>query len=123
MSSSGSYKGFSASLKVDFSRFQESMSSGSRFGENKVTYQLGSEAHPEPIALKLVPLTEPVNRLYFQAKGIGCPLKTLSPNHGVVPTGKPGKQGQPGPTTTTTTTTLYFPLLEYYFHIIEYKNN
>ena len=24
---------------------------------------------------------------------------------------------------TTTTTTLYFPLLEYYFHIIEYKNN
>ena len=22
-----------------------------------------------------------------------------------------------------TTTTLYFPLLEYYFHIIEYKNN
>ena len=26
-------------------------------------------------------------------------------------------------TTTTTTTTLYFPLLEYYFHIIEYKNN
>ena len=23
----------------------------------------------------------------------------------------------------TTTTTLYFPLLEYYFHIIEYKNN
>ena len=97
MSSSGSYKGFSASLKVDFSRFQESMSSGSRFGENKVTYQLGSEAHPEPITLKLVPLTEPVNRLYFQAKGIGCPLKSLSPNHGVVPTGKPGKQGQPGP--------------------------
>ena len=72
MSASGSYKGFSGSLKVDFKRFQESMSSGTKFGENKVVFQSGGDNLPEPIGLKLIPITEVLNPLYFEALNSQC---------------------------------------------------
>ena len=50
--------GFSASLKVDFNTFKESMSKDTKFGEHKVVFKSGGPNLPEPIGLKLVPITE-----------------------------------------------------------------
>jgi len=58
VSLSGSYLGYSASLKVDVNAFKESMSEGTKFGENKVVLTSGGPNLPEPIGLKLVPIYE-----------------------------------------------------------------
>lgn len=78
VSASGLYIGFQGSLKVDFSLFQESMSSNTKFGQNKVTFHSGGDELPEPIALKLLPIEEALNPLYFEALDNKCVLSKIS---------------------------------------------
>ena len=62
---SGSYKGFSASLKVDINAFKESMSMDTKFGEHKVVFESGGPNLPEPIGIKLVPITEAFDPAFY----------------------------------------------------------
>ena len=62
---SGSYLGFSASLKVDVNVFKESMSKNTRFGEHKVVFKSGGPNLPEPIGIKLVPITEAFDPAFY----------------------------------------------------------
>ena len=62
---SGSYGGFSASLKVDVNAFKESMSKNTKFGENKVVFKSGGPDMPEPIGIKLVPVTEAFDPAFY----------------------------------------------------------
>ena len=63
----GSYGGAEASLEVNVDQFKESMSEGTKFGEDKVVFTVGGEDLPEPIAIKLVPLYEALKPVYFNA--------------------------------------------------------
>ncbi|KAM7429490.1 hypothetical protein ABFA07_019668 [Porites harrisoni] len=65
VSVSGSYMGFSASLKVDVNVFKESMSKNTRFGEHKVVFKSGGPNLPEPIGIKLVPITEAFDPAFY----------------------------------------------------------
>lgn len=62
---SGSYMGFSGSIKVDMTKFKESMSENTKFGENKVVFRSGGDDLPEPIGVKLVPIGEAFNDNFF----------------------------------------------------------
>ena len=62
---SGSYKGFSTSLKVDINAFKESMSMDTKFGEHKVVFESGGPDMPEPIGIKLVPITEAFDSAFY----------------------------------------------------------
>ena len=57
--------GFSASLKVDVNVFKESMSKDSKFGEHKVVFKSGGPNMPEPIGIKLVPITEAFDSAFY----------------------------------------------------------
>ena len=57
--------GFSGSLKVDINAFKESMAKDSKFGENKVVFKSGGPNLPEPIGLKLVPITEAFDSAFY----------------------------------------------------------
>ena len=57
--------GFSASLKVDVNVFKESMSKNTRFGEHKVVCKSGGSNLPEPIRIKLVPITEAFDPAFY----------------------------------------------------------
>ncbi|XP_073250647.1 uncharacterized protein [Porites lutea] len=76
VSVSGSYMGFSASLKVDVNAFKESMSKDSKFGEHKVVFKSGGPNMPEPIGLKLVPIAEAFDPAFYsvldQQKSARC---------------------------------------------------
>ena len=65
MSGSGGYKGFSASLKVDVSKFKESTTDTTNFTENKVEFTSGGPDMPEPIKLKLMPIDKAVEDSFF----------------------------------------------------------
>ena len=73
---SGSYNGFSASLKVDVNMFKESMSKDTKFGEHKVVFESGGSNLPEPIGIKLVPITEAFDSAFYsvldQQRSAGC---------------------------------------------------
>lgn len=47
-------------------KFRESMSEGTRFGEDKKVYISGGPDMPEPIGLKLVPLYKAFDVNYYQ---------------------------------------------------------
>ncbi|XP_068755958.1 uncharacterized protein [Montipora capricornis] len=65
VSGSGGYKGFSASLKVDVSKFKESTTDTTNFTENKVEFTSGGPDMPEPIKLKLMPIDKAVEDSFF----------------------------------------------------------
>ena len=65
MSASGSYLGYSASLSVDVSKFRESMTKGTSFGENKKVFTSGGDNLPEPIALKLLPISRAFDASFY----------------------------------------------------------
>ena len=54
------------------------MSSNKKFGENKVIFESGGDQLPEPIALKLLPIEEALNPLYFEALGSSCIASRMS---------------------------------------------
>ena len=58
--------GFSASLKVDVNAFKQSMPKNTKFGEhNKVVLKSGGPDMPEPIGIKLVPITEAFDSAFY----------------------------------------------------------
>ena len=57
--------GFSASLKVDVNKFKKSMSKNTKFGEHKVVFKSGGPDMPEPIGIKLVPITEAFDPAFY----------------------------------------------------------
>ena len=62
---SGSYAGFSASLKVDIGKVEESIKSGAKFGSDSVELKSGGPDLPEPIGLKLVPIYETFDAYFY----------------------------------------------------------
>ena len=65
MSVSGGYGGFSASLKVDVSKFKESTTDTTKFTENTVKFRSGGADMPEPIKLKLMPIHNAIEESFF----------------------------------------------------------
>ena len=65
MSGSGGYKGYSASLTVDVSKFKESNTSTTNFTENTVKFTSGGPDMPEPIKLELMPIDKAVEDSFF----------------------------------------------------------
>ena len=57
--------GFRSSLKVDVNTFKESMSKNTKFGEHKVEFESGGPDMPEPIGIKLVPITEAFDPTFY----------------------------------------------------------
>ena len=57
--------GFSGSLKVDVNAFKQSMSKDTKFGEHKVVFKSGGPNLPEPIGLKLVPITKAFDPAFY----------------------------------------------------------
>ncbi|XP_068753240.1 uncharacterized protein [Montipora capricornis] len=66
VSASGGYKGFSASLKVDVSKFKESNTNTTNFTENTVKFTSGGPDLPEPIKLTLMPIDKAVEDSFFR---------------------------------------------------------
>jgi len=65
LSASGGFGGFSASLKVDITKFKESTTDTSKFTENTVEFTSGGADMPEPIKLKLMPIDNAVEDSFF----------------------------------------------------------
>lgn len=65
MTGSGGYMGFSASVTLDVSKFQESVTDASKFAENKVEFSSGGPDLPEPIGLKLIPIPNAITDSFF----------------------------------------------------------
>ncbi|XP_068755962.1 uncharacterized protein [Montipora capricornis] len=65
VSGSGGYNGFSASLKVDVSKFKKSNKTTTNFTENTVKFTSGGPDMPEPIKLELMPINKAVEDSFF----------------------------------------------------------
>ena len=74
---SGSYEGFSVSLKVDIKAFKESMSKDTKFGEHKVVFKSGGPNLPEPIGIKLVPITEAFDSAFYSVLDQQCSARCV----------------------------------------------
>ena len=69
--------GFSASLKVDVNAFKELMSKNTKFGEHKVVFKSGGPNMPEPIGIKLVPITEAFDSAFYSVLDQQCSARCV----------------------------------------------
>ena len=72
MSGSGEYLGYKASLSVDMSKVKESMTKETSFGENKKVFTSGGADMPEPIGLKLLPISRAFDASLYEALEYKC---------------------------------------------------
>ena len=70
--------GFNASLKVDVNVFKESMSKDTKFGEHhEVVFESGGPNMPEPIGIKLVPITEAFDSAFYSVLDQQCSARCV----------------------------------------------
>ena len=109
VSTSGGYGGFTGSVSLDVSKFNEAEETKKETGEKELTYKIGGEDLPEPIQIELMGIEETLQeRFWSNLKDLQTrpprkqmsltKLKTLSSNMGKAIGEYPHRNGVHRPT-------------------------